>query len=126
MRKILMAATAALCFAGGSFANDVPGGDKASEDADGSLKITEELVVKVVLVTAVAVMVNADGDTTAKIVDPVEPVEPVDPVCGPGEELVDGECTPVVTPPPVTTTVTTSVTTSVTTPVTITATSTAL
>ena len=121
-----MAATAALCFAGGSFANDVAGGDNASDSSEGFVTKTKIVAGAVGIGILGAVIANNRGNTTVTPVRPIEPEDPADPVCGPGEELVDGECTPVVTPPPVTTTVTTSVTTSVTTPVTITATSTTL
>jgi hypothetical protein len=118
MKKIIIAAAAALCFAGGSFAQENAGGDSASSSAFGDMN-KEKIVAGVVAVGVLGAMVaNNRGNAKAA------PIIDIDPICGAGEELVDGECVPIVTPPPVTTSVTTSNT--ITTPVTVSVTSTAL
>lgn len=123
MKKILLAATAALCFASGSFAQENAGGNAASNAASGDMK-KEAIVGGVVGVGILAAMVaNNRGTVKAAPIVIIDP-PPVDPVCGAGEELVDGECVPVTTTTTVTTTVTNTVTSTMTTPVTVTATTT--
>lgn len=132
MKKIFMAATAALCFAGGSIAQENPGGDKASKFASGDIDKPEIVAAAIGLGIIGGMAANTRGGTKDRPVvdDPDDPVEPVDPVCGAGEELVDGECVPVTitTTATSTTTVTStnSVTSTITTPVTVTVTSTSL
>jgi hypothetical protein len=117
MKKILMAATAALCFAGSSFAQENAGGDSASSSAFGDMN-KETIVAGVVAIGVLGAMVaNNRGDSKSVVIIK-------DPICGAGEELIDGVCVPIVTPPPLTTTLTTSNT--FTTPVTVSVTSTAL
>jgi hypothetical protein len=123
MKKILIAATVALCFAGGSFAqenNENAGGDKAKKSADGKFK--REAITGGVFAAGVLFALNSNTKAVAK-----DDVIIVDPICGSGEELIDGVCVPIVGPP-VTNTVTTSntLTSTITTPVTVTVTSTAL
>jgi len=129
MKKILMAATAALCFAGGSFALENAGGDSAFTTALGSVNKPIILAGAAGLGVLGAVVANNRG--TAKLVPVVTPVEP--PVeCGAGEELVDGECVPssptttVTSTVTATNTVTSTVTSTITTPITVTVTATTL
>jgi hypothetical protein len=125
MKKILMAATAALCFAGSSFAQENPGGDLASDSASGGMKMADKIGLGFTLLTVTAANVlNARGDSRLTIGPDPDP-DP-DPACGAGEELVDGECVPITTTTTVTTTVTNTVTSTLTTPVTVTATITSL
>ncbi|MFQ3235848.1 MAG: hypothetical protein ACI9C4_001411 [Paraglaciecola sp.] len=121
MKKILTAVAVALCFAGNSFAQENAGGDSASDSAFGDMDKSKVAAGTVGVVIAGAIVANNRG--TAKIV-PVEP--PIE--CGPGEELVDGECVPVSTTTTVTstTTGTTTVTATMTTPAVVTATITSL
>jgi hypothetical protein len=128
MKKIFAAAAITLCFASNSFAQESAGGQSASDSAFGEIG-NEEIVASLVGVGILAAMVaNNRGDAKFNEPDGEDPGE--DPICGAGEELIDGVCTPVVTPPPLTTSVSTSVTTSVTstttTPVTVSATTTSL
>jgi hypothetical protein len=120
MKKIFAAAAITLCFASNSFAQESAGGQSASDSAFGEIG-NEEIVASLVGVGILAAMVaNNRGD--AKFNEP----DGEDPICGAGEELIDGVCTPVVTPPPLTTSVSTSVTSTTTTPVTVSATTTSL
>jgi hypothetical protein len=111
MKKILMAATAALCFAGSSFAQENAGGDSASSSAFGDMN-KETIVAGVVAVGVLGAMVaNNRGDSKpVVIIDP----PPVDPTCSGSDPLVDGVCTGT------TTTVTVSGTGTTTVPVTFT------
>jgi hypothetical protein len=120
MKKILLAATAALCFAGGSFAQENAGGDSASSSAFGDMN-KETIVAGVVAIGVLGAMVaNNRGNAKAAPVIIINP--PIE--CGAGEELVDGECVP--SAPTTTVTTTVSVTSSMTIPVTVTASTTAL
>jgi hypothetical protein len=119
MKKILMAATAALCFAGSSFAQENAGGDSASSSAFGDMN-KETIVAGVVAVGVLGAMVaNNRGDSKPVVIINPPPIQ-----CGAGEELVDGECVP--SSPTTTVTSTVTVTSSMTTPVTVTASTTAL
>jgi hypothetical protein len=123
MKKILMAATAALCFAGSSFAQENAGGDSASSSAFGDMN-KETIVAGVVAVGVLGAMVaNNRGDSKPVVIIDPPPVN-----CGAGEELVDGECVPVTPTTSVTTTVTATntVTSTITNPVTVTATTTTI
>ena len=129
MKKILMAATAALCFASGSFAQENAGGDSAFTTALGS--VNKPIIVAGAAGLAVLGGVVANNRGTAKLVPVVPPVvPPVEPPveCGAGEELVDGECVPSSPTTTVTSTVTATntVTSTATTPVTVTVTATTL
>ena len=128
MKKILIAATAALCFAGGSFAQENAGGSAASNSASGEMK-KEKIVGGVVGFGILAAMVaNNRGSVTATpgceagevLVDGVCVPETI--ICEAGEELVDGECVPVTNTNTVTTTVPNTVTGTMTTSVTATTT----
>ena len=122
MKKILMAATVALCVAGNAVAQENAGGDAASNSASGDMK-KEKIVAGVVGAGILAAMVmNNRGNAKASPGDPVcgEGEILVDgvcvpdiPVCEAGEELVDGECVPVTTTTTVTTTVPSTVTSTV-------------
>jgi hypothetical protein len=127
MKKILLAATAALCFAGASFAQENAGGDSATSSAFGDINQKDIVAAGVGIGVIGAMVANNRGNAKAAdiIIDP--PINP--PVeCGAGEELVDGECVPVTPTTTLTTTVTATntVTNTVTTPVTVTASTTAL
>jgi len=119
MKKILMAATAALCFAGGSFALENAGGDSAFTTALGSVNKPIILAGAAGLGVLGAVVANNRG--TAKLVPVVTPVEPPvepDPACSGSDPLVDGICTGTTTT--VTVTASGTGTTTVTVPVTFT------
>jgi len=122
MKKILLAATAALCFAGASFAQENAGGDSASSSAFGDINKEDIVAAGVGLGVLGAMAANNRGSSTPG------PGPDPDPTCGAGEELVDGECVPVTPTTTLTTTVTATntVTNTVTTPVTVTASTTAL
>jgi len=118
MKRILMAAAVALCFAGNSFAqaDEKTGEGMASESAFNNIS-TEDTAVAVggVLIVALGVMANSNGYAAV-----APPGPDKDPICGAGEELVDGECVPVDTTTTVTTTNTVTNTVTLTTPVTVT------
>jgi len=132
MKKILIAATAALCIAGSSFAQENAGGSTASNSASGEMK-KEKIVGGVVGFGILAAMVannrgsvsptpdNGGCEAGEVLVDGVCVPDTVDPVCEAGEELVNGECVPVTTTTSVTTTVPT-VTNTTTIPVPVTTT----
>lgn len=135
MKKFLIAATAALCIAGSSFAQENAGGSTASNSASGEMK-KEKIIGGAVGFGILAAMVannrgsvsptpdNGGCEAGEVLVDGVCVPETV--ICEAGEELVDGECVPVNTTNTVTTTVTATntVTSTMTTPVTVTATTT--
>jgi hypothetical protein len=128
MKKILMVATAALCFAGSSFAQENAGGDSASSSAFGDMN-KEKIVAGAVAVGVLGAMVaNNRGNAKIEPGPGPGPGPGPDPECGAGEELVDGECVPSAPTTTVTTTVTATntVTSTMTTPVTVTASTTAL
>jgi hypothetical protein len=121
MKKILMAATAALCFAGGSFAQENAGGANSSSSSSGNVNGPQIVFGAVGLGVLGGMVSNNRGNS--KVDDIIPPVEP--PVeCGAGEELIDGDCVPITTTTTLTTTVTNTVTNTITTPVTVTATTT--
>jgi hypothetical protein len=109
MKKIIIAAAAALCFAGGSFAQENAGGDSASSSAFGDMN-KETIVAGVVAVGVLGAMV-ANNRGNAKDDDIVVIIEPT---CSGSDPLVDGVCTGT------TTTVTVSGTGTTTVPVTFT------
>ena len=118
MKKIMLAATLALCFAGSSIA-ETAGGDTASGFASG--KLDKEMIAGGAAVALVILGMNSNNrGTLAPIVVIRPPIE-----CGAGEELVDGVCVPITTTTTVTTTVTTTntVNSTITTPVTVSTTS---
>lgn len=118
MKKILMAATAALALAGNPvIAQENAGGSESSSATVGGVGVGTIAAGAVGLAIAGAIVSNNRGNSND--------VDPTDPTCGEGETLVDGECVPSTTTT-VTSTVTTSVTSTVTTPVTVTATTTSL
>lgn len=87
MKKILIAAAVALCFAGNAFAQENAGGNAASNSAFGDMK-KEKIVGGVVGAGILAAMIaNNRGNTKAAPGDGPD-------VCGDGEVLVDGECVP--------------------------------
>jgi len=119
MKKILMAATAALCFASGSFAQENAGGDSAFTTALGS--INKPIIVAGAVGLGVLGAVVANNRGTAKLVPVEPPVEPPvdpDPACSGSDPLVDGICTGTTTT--VTVTASGTGTTTVTVPVTFT------
>jgi hypothetical protein len=125
MKKILMAATVALCFAGNAFAQEEnAGGGNAITSALGNMDKSTIAASAVGLTIAGAIIANNRGSAKPEVI--------IDIVCGPGEELVDGECVPVSPPITVTSTVTSTVTgtntvtSTMTTPVTVTASTTSL
>ena len=118
MKKILMAATAALALAGNPVvAQENAGGSGASAATVGGVGVGTIAAGAVGLAIAGAVVSNNRGNSNT--------VDPTDPICGEGETLVDGECVPSTTST-VTSSVTSSVTATMTTPVTVTATTTSL
>lgn len=119
MKKILMAATAALALAGNPvIAQEVAGGAESSSATVGGVGVGTIAAGAVGLAIAGAVVSNNRGNSNT--VDGGG-----DPTCGEGETLVDGECVPSTTST-VTSSVTSSVTATMTTPVTVTATTTSL
>jgi hypothetical protein len=98
--KITLVAAVALCFAGNSFAQENAGGVDLSDSAFGDMN--KEVIVAGALGLGIlgAVVANNRGSSAPVII--VEP--PIQ--CGPGEELIDGQCEPI----PLTTTLTTTVT----------------
>ncbi len=122
MKKILMAATAALALAGNPVvAQENAGGSESSSATVGGVGVGTIAAGAVGLAIAGAIVSNNRGNSNT--------VDGGDPTCGEGETLVDGECVPSTTTTvtsTVTSTVTTSVTGTVTTPVTVTATTTSL
>ena len=107
-----MVATAALCFAGSSFAQENAGGDSASSSAFGDMN-KEKIVAGVVAVGVLGAMVS-NNRGNAKIEPGPGPGPGPDPTCSGSDPLVDGVCTGT------TTTVTVSGTGTTTVPVTFT------
>lgn len=122
MKKILIAATAVLCFTNSSFSQENAGGSNASHSAQGQLNDGKIVASAVGVAILGAVIANNRGSTTIIPPDPGGPTVP----CEAGEELVDGQCVPVTTTTTVTTTVTatSTVTSTVAPPVTVTTTTT--
>ena len=95
MKKILLAASAALCFASGSFAQvEQQGGNVLTGLTPGGLSKPVIVGGGVGLGLALAVAMNQSGTVkkTPVIVDPIDPVDPVDPTCNGSDPLVDGVC----------------------------------
>ena len=101
-------------------AQDNAGGAGAADSTIGGMDKDKVVAGTAGLLVLGAVIANNRGSVAQA------PVVIIDPECGPGEELVGGECVPVDTTPTVTTTVTSTVTATMTTPVTVTATTTTL
>ena len=113
MKKILIAATVALCFAGSSVAQENAGGVNASDSAFGNID-KEKIVVGAVGVGILAALVaNNRGNVKAVPPGPGPDPDP-EPTCSGSDPLVDGVCTGT------TTTVTVSGTMTVNVPVTFT------
>ncbi|MCF2948423.1 hypothetical protein L0668_09920 [Paraglaciecola aquimarina] len=103
MKKILIAAVAALCFASNSFSQENAGGAGASNSASGNVD-EPKIVAGAVGITLLAAMIANNRGSTTVIVPPdgckvgeiivdgvcVEP--PVDPECNGSDPLVDGVC----------------------------------
>ena len=128
MKKILIVATAALCFAGNAFSQENAGGVDAVSTAFGDVNGPQIVVAAVGVGVAASIVANNRGNSKEIIDEPPGPGPEPEPECGAGEELVDGVCVPVTTTTTVTTTVTNTVTNAVTNtiapPVTVTATTT--
>jgi hypothetical protein len=115
MKKILMAASAALCFSGGSFALDSADGVNAFKNALGGLNTP--VIASGLIAAGIAAGIATNNRGIAKeivVIDPIDPVDPVDPTCNGSDPLVDGVCTGT------TTTVTVTGTGTMTVPVTFT------
>jgi hypothetical protein len=121
MKKILVAASVALCFASSPFAQEVEGGSSANESTIGGVATPTIVASAVGLGILGAVVANNRGNSVAEIVIENPPIE-----CGAGEELVDGECSPIDPDTTGTNTVTATNTVTGTNPVTVTVTSTTL
>lgn len=106
-----MAASAALCFSGGSFAEDTAGGGNAFKNALGGLN-APVIASGIIAGGIVAGIVSNNRGIAKEIVVIVPP--PVDPTCNGSDPLVDGVCTGT------TTTVTVTGTGTMTVPVTFT------
>jgi carbohydrate-binding DOMON domain-containing protein len=123
MKKILMVAAIALCFAGNSFAEEKTGGQSATASTVGGVGTTT--IVAGVAALGVVAAISSNNRGTAKVA-PIDP--PIQ--CGAGEELVNGECVTITSTVTSTNTVTSTVTatntvtSTMTTPVTVTATTT--
>jgi len=115
MKKILIVATAALCFTSSSFAVETAGGLKATTKATGT--ITAPVIIKASAAIGMlgALVANNRGNAKAEIVVP-----PVDPTCNGSDPLVDGVCTGTSTTVTVSGTGTGTGTTTLTVPVTFT------
>ncbi|PKH00947.1 hypothetical protein [Paraglaciecola sp. MB-3u-78] len=112
MKKILIVAAAALCFAGSSFAQEKTGGLDALGSAFGAVATPVIVVTAVGLGVLAAVVSNNRGNS--KIEPGPGPGPGPDPTCSGSDPLVDGVCTGT------TTTVTVSGTGTTTVPVTFT------
>lgn len=114
MKMIIIAATATLCFASSSFADEKLGGAAAKKTAFGTALTANEMAALAAL-AAVSGGVIANGSGTAKnvIID-----EGPDPTCNGSDPLVSGVCTGTTTT--VTVTGTGTMTSTVTVPVTFT------
>jgi hypothetical protein len=116
MKKMIIVATAALCFAGNLSAVETAGGAAATTTAVGTITAPVIVATTVVLGVGTAVVANNRGSTT-QVEPPPGPGPgpgPVDPTCNGSDPLVDGVCTGT------TTTVTVSGTGTTTVPVTFT------
>jgi hypothetical protein len=86
MKKILIAATAALCFASSSFAQENAGGEAASNSAFGEMN-KETIIAGVVGVGILGAMIaNNRGNSKTVIIEET-------PTCDGSDPLVNGVCT---------------------------------
>lgn len=115
MKKILMAAAVALCFAGNSFAQENAGGNSAFDSAFGDVDKSTVAAGVVGLGVLGAVVANNRGSSKV-----VEGPGPVDPTCNGDDPLVDGVCVGTTSTVTVTGTGTGTMTSTVTVPVTFT------
>jgi hypothetical protein len=95
MKKMLIVATAALCFAGNLSAVETAGGAAATTTAVGTITAPVIVATTVVLGVGTAVVANNRGSTT-QVEPPPGPGPgpgPVDPTCNGSDPLVDGVCT---------------------------------
>jgi hypothetical protein len=107
MKKIIIAATLALCFTGSSFAQENPGGDAASDFTLGL--VNAEVVTLITAAAFVAGGMQANSRATV-----TEDEAPVDPTCNGSDPLVNGVCTGTTTTVTVTGTLATTITVPVT------------
>jgi len=114
MKKILIAAAVALCFAGNSFAQENTGGDTASNSASGDVDKSTVAAGVVGLAIAGAIIANNRGSAKKAPGPGPEP----EPTCNGDDPLVDGVC--VGTTSTVTVTGTGTMTSTITVPVTFT------
>ena len=112
MKKIIIVAAAALCFAGNSFAQENPGGADASGSALGA--VTTPVIVGTTVGLGVLAAMVSNNRGNSKIEPGPGPGPDPDPTCSGSDPLVDGVCTGT------TTTVTVSGTGTTTVPVTFT------
>jgi hypothetical protein len=113
MKKILIAASVALCFASSTFAEEKTGSTSAFGSTLGAVT-TPEVVGGVAALIVLAGMNSNSKGTITPVVVPVDP----DPTCNGSDPLVDGVCTGTTTT--VTVTGTGATTSTVTVPVTFT------
>jgi hypothetical protein len=113
MKKIIIAATLALCFTGSSFAQENAGGNAASGFALGDMQ--KEMIAGGATAALVILGMNANSRGTVAEDDDT-PVE--DPTCNGSDPLVNGVCTGTTTT--VTATGSGTMTSTVTVPVTFT------
>jgi hypothetical protein len=112
MKKMLMAATVALCFVCNAFAADVAGGESSLDSTLGGIGAPDIAAGVVGLTIAGAIVANNTGKAKAG------PIISVDPTCSGSDPLVDGVC--VGTTSTVTVTGTGTMTSTTTVPVTFT------
>jgi hypothetical protein len=86
MKKIIIAATLALCFTGSSFAIENAGGKTSSDFALGLMNA--EVVTLITATALVAGGMQANSRATG-----TEDEAPIDPTCNGSDPLVDGVCT---------------------------------
>jgi hypothetical protein len=87
MKKIIIAASLALCFTGSSFAQENAGGDAASGFALGDMQ--KEMIAGGA--TAALVILGMNANSRGTIAEEIIPI--VDPTCNGSDPLVDGVCT---------------------------------
>jgi hypothetical protein len=88
MKKIIIAATLALCFTGSSFAQENAGGDAASGFALGDMQ--KEMIAGGA--TAALVILGMNANSRGTVAEDEPPVD-VDPTCNGSDPLVNGVCT---------------------------------
>ena len=113
MKKMLMAATLALCFNGNAFAQEIPGGDSTSGSTIGGVATTTVAATAAALAIAAAIVANNRGSSKT-----IPDEQVVEPTCNGADPLVDGVC--VGTTSTVTVTGTGTMTSTTTVPVTFT------